>query len=259
MTPKRQLATVSGGARSAVKKSESTAPPSPVLPLWRFLSLELVICLFCHLMCLGITFFAPGRTPLASRSGWLQQRYRNSPRKGVVRGPFDVFQNYEKAAPPAPMTHQINSDAVLTLLLVFTVNSCILALMRRIDDVMAAEEKKLQKASEKDTMAKNDAEECTTNVEGTWKVKCNELLNNVMLFGSAVLSVVTGICVIGQPANQVRALGPAAVLISLAIDLCVLHGHGKARALRHYLNLIQALVICVLVGLVAEANLYYKE
>ncbi|PBJ69290.1 hypothetical protein BCY84_20018 [Trypanosoma cruzi cruzi] len=255
MTRVSDTALVSGG------DEKRKLPLRIFAPLWRFFTVELFLYFTCHVVCLGVAFFAAGDVSLSQLTReFMQKLWGHSQRKELQRNPFEVFRDYKKAAslPPASPSHGVSSDILLTLLLLFSLNAFFLALIRRVEYVVAGERKKKQddemEGTSKVTSHINERE-ISDGATSLWMVDCDQLMKNTMVLFASVLCVVIPICVFSQPSNEVRSIGPAAVLMSIAIGLCVLEVHGGMRSLQAFLNGFQALVVVTLVFLVTVEKL----
>ncbi|EKF30307.1 hypothetical protein MOQ_005886 [Trypanosoma cruzi marinkellei] len=255
MTHMSDTALVSGGSE------KRKLPLRLFTPLWRFFTVELFLYLTCHLVCLGVVFFAAGDASLSQLTReFMQKLWGPSKRKESKRDPFEVFRGYKRAAASAPASpsHEVSSEILLTLLLLFSLNAFFLALIRRVEYVVADERKKKQddemEGTSKVTGHINEKEK-SHGETSSWMVDCDQLMKNTMVVFASVLCVVIPICVFSQPSNEVRSIGPAAVLMSIAISLCVLEVHGGMRSLQAFLNGFQALVVVTLVFFVTVAKL----
>ncbi|KAH9601863.1 hypothetical protein LSM04_008855 [Trypanosoma melophagium] len=261
MKGKQQVTGRSGITSLVTKETEKEETLPLVLPLWRFVTVELLLYLLCHLVSLGLILFTAGDVPFVSpRGGLLQQHRKPRPPPGAGREPFDVFRGQAQVRPSVSLAHQISADLVLTLVLWFSANGFFLVLIRRIDEVVANENMKRKASGNTETKIKENHEKSTgdenATAKGCWQMECQELLKGAIVVFSVILSVVIPICVISQPSNEVRSVGPVVVLLTAAANLCMLQVQGNPRGMQTFLNLFQVLIIVGLVGLVAQANVF---
>ncbi|ORC85426.1 uncharacterized protein TM35_000351700 [Trypanosoma theileri] len=258
----KQQVTKGSESTSLVTKETTKGEALPlILPIWHFITVELLIYLLCHLASLGLILFTAGDVPFVSpRGGLLQQHRRLKPRPGETREAFDVFRGLGQAGSPASLAHQISADLVLTLVLWFSANGFFLVFIRRIDGVLANEKMRQQTSGNTETKIKENDEKSGENKKGTGRgflqVECHTFLKDTIVVFSVILSIVIPICVISQPSNEVRSVGPVVVMLTAAANLCMIQVQGNSRGAQTFLNLFQALILIALVVLVAQANVF---
>lgn len=227
-----------------------------VLPLWRFVTVELFFYLVGHIICLYLLLFTATDVPFSNLCGDSLRDYIWPFQRAKSGGPFDIFRSCLWLA--SSQSHKVSSDLILTFLLLFTSNAFFLTLMRHIN-VVVADEKSKKTDAEVNSVGEG-ALSTSVNGKGGWRsfgmVSCDELLRNSMICKALVLCIVVPICVFSQPANEVRAYGPVGVLLLIVADICVLGLHGRLESLQKFLNWMQAVFILLLIAFSAEANLF---
>ncbi|RNF02184.1 hypothetical protein TraAM80_06596 [Trypanosoma rangeli] len=250
-------------------KKKNPPPPLPprlFVPLWRFLTVELLIYAVCHIVCLGLALFAATDVSLSDLVRGMLRQLRGPPQEQPPsdRSPFEVLRGYRQAAASGPVlpSHEVNSDLLLTLLVPFSLHAFFLALMRRIEDVGADERRKQEEEAGTEpsqATGPTNGDKGAGTVRPWWMVDCDLLMKHTLIGFTCVLCPLIPICVFPQEASEVRGLGPAAGLLSIAVGMCVLEVHGGMRGVRTTFNCFQALIIAGVVVLVAVAHLCPKE
>nr|AGN32933.1 hypothetical protein [Trypanosoma rangeli] len=250
-------------------KKKNPPPPLPprlFVPLWRFFTVEVLIYAVCHVVCLGIALFAATDVSLSGLVRGVLRQLRGPPQEqpSPDRSPFEVLREHRQAAAsgPALPSHEVNSDLLLTLLLPFSLHAFFLAFMRRIEDVGADGRRKQEEEAGTEpsqVTAPTNGDKSAGTARPWWMVDCDLLMKHTFIGFTCVLCLLIPICVFPQEASEVRGLGPAASLLSIAVGMCVLEVHGGMRGVRTMFNSFQALTIAGIVVLVAVANLCPKE
>lgn len=226
-----------------------------ILPIRRFVTLELLLYLVGHITCLYVLLFYASDMPFSKLGGGFLRDYFRSLQGARVGSAFDVFRSCLWLA--SAHSHKVSSDLVLTFLLLFTSNAFFLTLMRRIEVVVA--EEKIKPTNVGMNSVEEGAYGRPTNgrkdSSSYGLVNCDELLRNTMIFKSLILCIVVPICVFSQPANEVRAFGPVGVLLLIVVGVCVLELHGGLQTLKKFLNWTQLIIILLIIFFSAEANM----
>ncbi|RNF22683.1 uncharacterized protein Tco025E_03010 [Trypanosoma conorhini] len=267
MASETATALVAGGSK---KKQRPPAPPPLLVPLWRLITVEATIYAVCHVFCLGLVLFAVSDASLSDLTRGLLRQLRGPPQEvpPPERSPFEVLRDYREAAAAgtAAPSHEVSSDLLITMLLPFSLHAFFLALMRRLQDVVEDETKRREGAAgTAPSQAEAAAAGRTSGDAGAaaprpwWMVNCDTVVKNTFIGLTSVLCILVPVSVLSQKASEVRGLGPAASLMSIAVGLCALEGHGGVRSLQKLFNGLQAINVVVLVVLVAVANLCPKE